>query len=153
MPSRTFTQQIVVLGAAGVLLFGLYQSPEPSRAASQTVTQEEPAQRLLPQGYNPDAVIRDPFAVPVQFRQLPAGQVPSGVKTGDKTGVRAQAAPPVLQGIVSAGSAKSAILSVGGDSRSYRVRERAGAYLLVEITDTSVTLQGPEGTIRVPLGR
>lgn len=152
----TSKQRLTVLGAISALMIGLNQYPDPPQAAPGPVGKQEEvmsvADGVLPQGYNPNAVIRDPFAIPIQYQQQPNVAIPAGVGRDQQTG-KTREALPVVQGIVGAGTAKAAILSTGSESRSYRVNERVGSYVITAISNNSVTLQGPEGTVVVPMGR
>lgn len=152
----TSKQSLTVVGAISALVIGLNQYPDPPQAAPGPVGKQEEvmsvADGVLPQGYNPNAVIRDPFAMPSQFQQQTTNAIPANVGRNQQAG-KAREALPVVQGIVSAGTAKAAILAVGSDSRSYKIGERAGSYVITAIASSSVTLQGPEDTVVVPIGR
>lgn len=154
-------QRLTILGAVSALMIGLNQYPDPPQAApgpagNQEEVMSAPGDGVLPNGYNPNAVIRDPFAVPIQFQQQqqPVSAAPAGAGQGPQSPAGKTRGPlPVVQGIVGAGDAKVAILADGADSRSYRTGERIGAYVITAISNSSVTLRGPEGIVVVPMGR
>lgn len=156
----TSKQRLTVLGTVGVLMIGLNQYPQPPQAAPGPVGQQEDvmpisvaAEGTLPNGYNPAAVVRDPFAMPAQFQQQSPNAVPiTGVGRSQQAD-KVRDVLPAVQGIVSAGNVKVAIIAVGSDSQSYRIGDRVGSYVIASISTSSVTLKGPEGTVVVPMGR
>lgn len=156
----TSKQRLTVLGTVSALMIGLNQYPQPPQAAPGPVVKQEDlmpmsasAGGVLPNGHNPAAVVRDPFAMPVEFQQQPVNPATiAGAGRGQQAD-KVRDMLPVVQGIVSAGAAKVAIMAVGSDSRSYRIGERVGSYVIMDISNSSVTLKGPEGTILVPMGR
>lgn len=89
------------------------------------------------------ATIKNPFLVPVQYRvrkeTAPAGNTPGGQAS------RPTDYCPVLNGIVSSGSTKMAIIEWGGSSDTVGVGGRIGQYTVAAITDAQVVLNGPEG--------
>lgn len=153
-------QRLTVLGAVCALMIGLNQYPQSPQAAPGPADKQEDllamfvaAGGILPNGYNPAAIVRDPFAMPAQFQpQSPQTAPITGAGRSQQDG-NVRVTLPEVQGIVGAGAAKVAILAVGPDSRSYRTGEKAGAYVITAISNNSVTLRGPEGTVVVPLGR
>ena len=155
LDSFTPKQRLTVLSALGAMVISLnVYSPQGAVAPNLTEKQEDivAVQGTLPKGYSPNAVIRDPFAIPAQYAPQPAAPAVSSVGR-DRMPEKAKAPLPVVQGIISAGSAKAAILAVGSDSRTYRVHEQVGSYVITSISNHSVTLQGPDGSIVLALGR
>lgn len=155
----TSKQRLTVLGAISALMIGLNQYPQPPQAAPAPVGQQAEltpvsasAERVLPNGYNPAAAVRDPFAMPAQYQQ-PINAAPvAGVGRGQQAD-KVREVLPKVQGIVGAGATKVAIIAVGADSSSYRINQRVGSYVITAITNNSVTLQGPEGISVVSMGR
>jgi len=90
--------------------------------------------------------------MPAQFQPLQAGDVQVGGNR-DQQPAKAAVSKPVVHGIVRSGATKIAILSTGAESRSYRMSEKVGSYVITAISDSSVTLQGPDGSVVVLLGR
>jgi hypothetical protein len=148
---------LTIMGAVGALVIGLTQYPDsPQAAVPQPAAREEspavPFTGGMPKGYSPNAVVRDPFAVPAQFQ--PQLQPPASLGVvRDRQAEKFKEPTPVVTGIVGSGSQRAAIIQSGSDSRSYRVNERAGAYVITAISAASVTFMGPEGSIVAPLGR
>lgn len=156
----TAKQRLTILGAVSALMIGLNQYPQPPQAAPGPVGKQEAlmpmsasAGGVLPNGHNPAAIVRDPFAMPIEFQQQAVNPVPAAGAGRGQQADKVRDMLPVVQGIVSAGAAKVAIIAVGADSRSYRIGEQAGSYAITDISNSSVTLKGPEGTILVPMGR
>ncbi|MBP2639060.1 MAG: hypothetical protein H6Q66_11 [Firmicutes bacterium] len=145
---------------AGAVIFYVNSAVSAPPAVSKVQSAapaKAPAVRPVPEKREAKEM-RDPFAAPAEFRQesavngqaqaAAAGSV-SGVAApvaADANGLRAaKAALPVLQGIAASGGQRMAVLQVGGQSRSYRLLERAGPYEVIAIEKDSVTLSGPDG--------
>lgn len=60
---------------------------------------------------------------------------------------------PGLVGIVEGAGKRLAIISYGGDSRSYGIYERVGSYQVTSISSSSVILSGPAGRTVLAVGR
>jgi hypothetical protein len=121
-------------------------SMPPPAQAKQAVLAEAPVKSNVP-----PAKIKNPFQVPAQYRvrqetvpteNMPGGQVYNPVTYS-----------PVLNGIVTSGSTKMAIIDFGGNSDTLGVGGTIGQYTVAVITDTQVVLNGPEGRQVLNLGR
>ena len=146
---------VIMVGAAvfaGVLYYrGLSDmSLTPVGAPTPIAGPVLPGKPVMPRGYQPEVAVRDPFAVPPEFRPKTAAPVPAA--TGERQ-LRQKEMLPVLNGVIMAGNIGSAIIQYGADSRSYRRGDFVGPYQIVAINDQSVTLQGPEGRVSLSVGR
>lgn len=109
----------------------------------------------MPQGYQPQAVLHDPFTLPptasavqpVSPEATAAGKVKPAktTKTASKPGL-------ILTGIVVSGNNRVAIIQNGKESRSYQIGELVGSYQLRRIDDKSVLLAGPSGELVLFVG-
>lgn len=126
---------------------GLAVEPPPQavqETATVTVVRQEP----------PAGSVKNPFIVPPQYRAPKESPVP--VQSGDTSGT-ATAKPvsrmPVLSGIVVRGTARMAILELGGESETLGVDGSFKGYKVVSIADTQVELDGPSGHEVLKIGR
>lgn len=136
------------LGAAavtGIVLLGvLYEGQETEVAIAPPApvkqSTERPTGPVMPKGYAPGAVIRDPFALP-QENSVVSSVVSPSPKTAHKS-----ASPthmlPVLTGIVGTNDHWVAIIKYGGISRSYQIGDVIGPYQLVSVTAAGATVSG-----------
>ncbi|WP_425060716.1 hypothetical protein SCACP_14590 [Sporomusa carbonis] len=113
---------------------------------------QEPAQPILPAGYQTNSTLRDPFAVPPEFQPaaVPAAPLPqlntsSSPERSVVTPPKEPEMPLVLVGVVSGGGHKVAIIKNGNSSRSYQIKDFIGPYQLVSVGESSATLWGAQG--------
>lgn len=124
----------------------------PNNKASQTAA--GPVAPVLPKGAVVSGKpIRDIFLPPAGYAALAQKNGATGGQA--RGGVRAAAAGqvPVLTGVIEGAGTRVVILRQGAISRSHRVGESAGAYLVASIGTRSVTLEGPSGTIILTMGQ
>lgn len=120
----------------------------PADTASMIDVSQVASQPVMPKGYQPNLTLRDPFAIPPEYRTpTPAGPAVNIGPTQPKETL------PVVTGIVMTNSAGSAIIQYGSDSRSYRLGDFVGPYQIVSINARLVVLQGPSGRLILSLGR
>ena len=107
---------------------------------------------VLPQGAQvAGQPVRDIFAPPAEYARMMPQEPKPGVANG---GRNLSAGPtPVLTGIIAGDSSRVAILRQGTISRSHRVGEMAGEYRVAAISENSVTLAGPGGTVVLKMGQ
>lgn len=117
-----------------------------------------PSQPVMPQGYQAEAVVKDPFAIPAGFQkrdeQAVAAMNPANLQ--DKPQIPAnkeQSMVPSLTGIVGGAAKQLAIMEYKTESRAYQVNDAIGPYLVSAIYDRSVVLAGPGGKLTLTLGR
>ena len=156
----TTKQRLAALVAIGAIIAGAAYyvtlpqtavAPPPGTTAPGSVT----VKPVMPKGYQPGVALRDPFALPETQQPVSAAQ-PTGAiapASSPQPGNKAQAARPVLTGVVAGGSAKAAIIRYGGESRSYQVNEFIGPYQLLAVYEDSVTLWGPDGKLVLTVGK
>ncbi len=151
----------LLLAGTVILYFKLFSSaaapvaPLPARPAQITGL---PSQPTALKGYAQGETMRDPFALPPELQQATPAMPRSLGSGGGSSGYTApvhESSPmlPQLNGVVSAGATRMAVLQYGAESRSYRVHERIGPYELTAVSDNSVTLLGPSGKIVLAVGR
>ncbi|GBG57965.1 hypothetical protein SPFL3102_01685 [Sporomusaceae bacterium FL31] len=128
-------------------------------AQSLPVKNKAPSQPVMPQGYQAEAVLKDPFAIPAGFQkrdEQSAGAMNQANNLQDKPqlgGNNDRNAVPSLTGIVGGAAKQLAIIEYKTESRSYQVNDVIGPYLVSAIYDHSVVLAGPSGKLTLTLGR
>jgi hypothetical protein len=142
-----------VMVAVASYVYPLLNSPQPvSTQAGPPVPQAKAASPVaLPSAKTLTVTeVKDPFQVPPQY------QVKKEVKQASDSGPanQAPASPvPLLNGIMSSGGTKTAILDLAGNSDTVGIGGSIGAYTVDSITDTQVVLTGPEGRRVLNIGR
>lgn len=91
-------------------------------------------------------VARDPFMVPVAYREANKQTEAAGQKTTVK-------GPPRLVGIVSSQSGKIAILESDGASKGVPVGGMYAGYTLVSLAENYAVVRGAEGSMTLQVGR
>lgn len=161
-------RRLVVICSVGLLLIGIVfgldsseeQTANPPAVPKAVVPNQQSAQTAMPQIIQPpDGKVRDPFAPPPGFEyKKPEPPSPTGV-TGplppspELPKESVTEVLPTLNGIITGGGEKVAILSHNGISRSYQAGQVVGAYEIIAIRDKSVTVEGPEGQRILTIGR
>lgn len=97
---------------------------------------------VMPQGFQQQSAIRDPFQMPQEA--LP----PNAVAVSDKGSVAASPSALMYRvtGIAVGNGTAAVILESSAGSRSYRIGEYAGQYQIRDITADSVLLVGANGS-------
>lgn len=160
-------QRILVIAVVATLIVvaaNFFLTPEnPANGGQVTqslpVKNKAPSQPIMPQGYQAEAVIKDPFAIPAGY-QKKDDQAGSSINTAvnhpqDKPqiGGNERNSIPSLTGIVGGAAKKLAIIEYKTESRAYQVNDVIGPYLVSAIDDHSVVLAGPSGKLTLMLGR
>ena len=147
-------KKISLLLFAGVCLYGMFYFVPPS---DETVSSPIPSETLstkpaMPQGYQRNALLRDPFTsedVPIILSNQPTVLPTVTDRQQQKKPVAAKktakAVAPALQGIISGPKTRMAILGYQGRSRSYALHDRIGDWAVLAIEEDYVILEGPEG--------
>jgi hypothetical protein len=146
----------LLLAAAGLsimLLLGYGYVPErsPAPAANTRAESAGPVQPVMPKGYRPEAVVRDPFA-PGETAALPPA-----ADTGGRVAANAQAKSAAakrktpelgVRGIIRSGDRLAVIVEYNGESRMVAARGVVGDYRLVGSDGKTATFIDGDG---VPL--
>lgn len=141
-----------------IFVYGYDREPESSAVAAHSGQAQATAavlgsQPIMPEGYQREVVLRDPFLPPEASKE----------KGGDK-GITTPATPaagkgavrqspkklvrPVLLGIASNGVDRQVVIvRLGEESRTLKVTEAIGEYRLVAIGENTATFEGPEGAV------
>ena len=170
---------VVGIGIAVLGLFGYWLESRPDgamvaeapvamkpTAAPATSEAKSGLQQAVPQGVATVSA-RDPFAPPTEYRSLAMTSkktltAVAAPQTVSMAKASASAAPvpasaqvslqPMLTGIARSGGQTMALVRHGGRTRAYGVGEGPGEYLVVQIEERSVLLEGPEGQCWLSLG-
>lgn len=147
------------IGAAvlgGIIIAGMLfegSEPEVAIAPSAPVKQhaENPVQPVMPQGYAPEVVIRNPFAIPQEFASSHSTTSPPATPPTVTLGVPSNSIisdrdRPILTGIMGTQDRWAVIIKYRGTSRSYQVGDAIGPYELVGVTAEGATITGPGGS-------
>lgn len=106
---------------------------------------------------NKNKIMKDPFAVPSNFRE----KEESPIEKVSKNTVKNQKTPstirvnqlPIVTGLLGSGDRFIAILEYGEVSKQCSLDDSIGPYTVVEIDEKKVILNGPSGTITLTVGR
>lgn len=139
---------IAVVLSSGIMYYA--NTPQVSLSPAVPSTQAEPANLTIDppvkKSYTPVLPTRDPFAMPSEFQ-------PKSVVVSQGNVNKPKEISPVLTGLIMAGNSGSAIIQYGADSRSYRTGDFVGPNQVTAISKNTVTLQGPNGTLVLSIGR
>ncbi len=97
--------------------------------------------------------MRDIFSPPAGYPAIMPPPGSNGARGGGGQNFAVAGAAPVLTGVIAGEERRVAILRQGTISRSYQVGESAGSFKVVSIGSKSVTLEGPNGTINLTMGK
>lgn len=112
------------------------------------------ASPTLPKGSTAAAQpMRDIFSPPAGYQAAATSTGSNGSRGGTGQAFAAAGSAPVLTGVIAGDERRVAILRQGAISRSYQVGESAGSYKVVSIGNRSVTLEGPNGTLNLTMGK
>ncbi len=174
--SREKSMLLVFLLLVNVSLFlhlNLFAAPLPKGSAVSSHHQpgaeahtpfEPPQPTSMPQRARPvlPASQRDPFrppgglAAPATAEQRLAARAPEAATASGGAGKsQKETAPPlVLTGVLAGeAGAKLAIIEYNGASRHYKLHDRIGDYVVSAISESGVTLSGPDGPRLITLRR
>lgn len=146
---------VAALTLAAVSLLIDSNVPETVAPAAEVNSRPSPVRPVMPQGYGPEAVIRDPFAV-LAAQQKPVAQpdkIADRLPAASGRVTASGASRPVLTGVVTGEYSQLAIIEYDKESRSYQVLDEIGPYQVLDITPAAVVLNGPGGRITLKLGR
>jgi len=164
-------QRMLVIIAIGTVFFGaIYfitsaQFVDQPDIAQNSVPNKNAAQAppVMPQGYQPDSTLRDPFAVASAYQKVagpPTGTLAKDIGTKpDSSGpansqaIAGKEEKPVLTGVVDGNGKRLAIIEYKSESRFYKAQDYVGPYQLLAVYEDSVTLWGPGGNLALTLGR
>lgn len=155
-------QRILAIAAAAVFVlaavnFLIAAEEQKSGEVSSVPNRSSPAppRTVMPRGYQQEAVIKDPFAVPKAYQKpaIPAGSAVNTPHQNAAVPKSGKAVKPVLTGIVAGRSKQLAIIEYQSQSRTYQVRDQFGPFVVAAIFEHSVVLEGPEGRLTLTLGR
>lgn len=171
--------RVLILLLAALVLFWLWDplSEEPVAVPihleASTEKKQEVREGAQPSGKrhtavpaNQKPVLKDPFYVPAEYQEqgknakiptaassrVQAKQSPAKSSTAPQAAVKAVQSP-VARGILHSGGQTVAILEYAGESREYAKGEKIGPYRVVSIYTEWITLEGPEGTLSLKVGR
>ena len=140
----------LLIGALGAFYFA--QREEPPPAAQPERAAVFPAFRQVPDG---SAVLRDPFAA--RTFKAPAANAPlpfSPLSAAEQKAVKRAAAPlPKLSGIASQGARKAAVFVWGKETKVCAAGAWIGPYRVDSLAADGAVLTGPEGVLRLQVGR
>lgn len=171
--------RILILILAALVFFWLWDplAEEPAAGPMHMESSAEKKQQEVREGVQPSGkrhvavpanqkpVLKDPFYVPAEYQEQKKNEGTQTAVSRAQTGqfsAKASAVPqsavkavqsPVARGILHSGGKTVAILEYAGESREYAKGEKIGPYRVVSIYTEWITLEGPEGTLSLKVGR